>query len=308
MKFYKDYEQWLIGMTKFVVIIYTLITINEQMGYMGLLSKGYVVFALALIGTLLPGQQLVVIFMCSISAHLITFNSIIGGLTVFAFLCIYFGFIRFYPKESMLMVLVMVGFKLHIHYILTLVVALFAGVGGLFAIILGLVGAWAIEPFQLILRNAASGGTALDTIENVVKILTNKTVLDSGMLASVVVCAGVFCIVYSIRKQPIEYAPYIAIVLGGCMNLLGFIMAELFLGIATNIGQTILWTIVAVCIAVMIQLLIKPMHYARTESVEYEDDENYYYVKIVPKIKFDLEDRKVEEIYTANDKEEKELF
>ena len=58
----------------------------------------------------------------------------------------------------------------------------------------------------------------------------------------------------------------------------------------------VIGTVLAVIIGYLLQILFFSVDYKRTEIVQYEDDEYYYYVKAVPKLVVVNEDLKVKRI------------
>lgn len=308
IKFFKTYERWVVGMMKFLLCIIALMIINHHIGYVDPLAKGYIVFAIALLGIMLPIQYIIVLFMTVISGHLLVFNVIIGGISIFVFLLVYFGFIRLYPKESLIILLVMLGFPFNLHYVLVICAALLGSIGALVAICIGLIGVAGMHSLQMIIQNMTEIVSPLELVESSAEIVTSTVLFNPELLGSIVVFVGVFSIIYIVRRQSVDYAPYIAIALGAMIMLFGFGMASLFLEIKVELLTVGIWTTVGVCLAVVIQLFYRPMDYSRVENVQYEDEENYYYVKIVPKFKVGVQEQKVEQIFTTNTSEEKEAL
>jgi len=58
----------------------------------------------------------------------------------------------------------------------------------------------------------------------------------------------------------------------------------------------IIGTVLAVILGYLLQILFFSVDYKRTESVQYEDDEYYYYVKAIPKVNIVNQDVKVKRI------------
>lgn len=62
------------------------------------------------------------------------------------------------------------------------------------------------------------------------------------------------------------------------------------------IAGVIIGTIVSAGIACVIQFFVFNVDYSRTEKVQFEDDEYYYYVKAVPKVTLATPERTVKRI------------
>ena len=64
----------------------------------------------------------------------------------------------------------------------------------------------------------------------------------------------------------------------------GSFVGALYFKLSVSVGGLILGSIVAVGVAFVIKFFVFNVDYSRTERVQFEDDEYYYYVKAVPKI------------------------
>lgn len=62
------------------------------------------------------------------------------------------------------------------------------------------------------------------------------------------------------------------------------------------VGQLILGILLSTLIAVVYNFFIITVDYTRTEYVQFEDDDYYYYVKAVPKLTVSTPDVKVQKI------------
>ena len=62
------------------------------------------------------------------------------------------------------------------------------------------------------------------------------------------------------------------------------------------IGGVIIGSIFSVLIAMVVQFFAFNVDYSRTEKVQFEDDEYYYYVKAIPKITVATPSRTVKKI------------
>lgn len=298
IQFYKIYEKICIGMAKFLSVIFIMMTINKTIGYAQTFTKSYIIVAIALVCTLLPSQYIMLLIMAVISIHFLSLNMMIGLGSVAVFLCLYILFIRLYPKESLLIIITMLAFKANLHYALPILAGLFGGFATLIAILIGIIGIFSLQCLEIALQSILQMEDLLTWSNEMLGVFLNQVVYNSTMLATMSICLVVFTLVYIIRRQVIDYAPYIAIAIGGTMNLLGFIMAILFLNISVDVFLLVIMTILSVVIAVIIQFISKTADYSRSESVRFEDEDNYYFVKVVPKIKVRKSYMKVEKIYT----------
>ena len=66
----------------------------------------------------------------------------------------------------------------------------------------------------------------------------------------------------------------------------------------SSIGGVILGSLAAIAMAMVVQFFKFNLDYSRTEKVQFEDDEYYYYVKAVPKMTVATPEKKVKKITT----------
>ena len=62
------------------------------------------------------------------------------------------------------------------------------------------------------------------------------------------------------------------------------LVGDLLLDTKISILWLILGSIIAVLVAKVLEFFVFNVDYSRTERVQFEDDEYYYYVKAVPKV------------------------
>ena len=90
-------------------------------------------------------------------------------------------------------------------------------------------------------------------------------------------------VVYQVRRLKINNSWTVATIAGGLVQLVALVVAYLVLGLPEKIIWLVLSTVAAIFAGVVIQFIFMNLDYARTENVQFEDDEYYYYVKAVPK-------------------------
>ena len=90
-------------------------------------------------------------------------------------------------------------------------------------------------------------------------------------------------IVYVVRKLDIEHSWTVAWASGILFEAIGLTAGYILLGISDKIAGVIIGSVISGVIAMIIQFLFFNLDYSRTERLQFEDDDYYYYVKAVPK-------------------------
>ena len=99
-----------------------------------------------------------------------------------------------------------------------------------------------------------------------------------------------------IKRLSIDHSWKIALGVGAVVDILIISVGDLSLDINANLGATILGTIVSVLLMIVLQFFVFNVDYSRTEYVQFEDDDYYYYVKAVPKVTLSEPEKKVKKI------------
>ena len=106
---------------------------------------------------------------------------------------------------------------------------------------------------------------------------------NQEMLVVLIAFSVIVVIVYVIRRLSIEHAWTIAICVGGVVGTTILLIGDLSFDTHISLLALILGMIVSLLLAVVLQFFAFNVDYSRTEYVQFEDDEYYYYVKAVPK-------------------------
>ena len=110
-------------------------------------------------------------------------------------------------------------------------------------------------------------------------------------------------IVYVVRKLDIEHSWTVAWASGILFEAIGLTAGYILLGISDKIAGVIIGSVISGVIAMIIQFLFFNLDYSRTERLQFEDDDYYYYVKAVPKSLVTEKDKQIKRFNGKNEKE-----
>lgn len=88
-----------------------------------------------------------------------------------------------------------------------------------------------------------------------------------------------------LRRLEVEYAWHIAVFGGGIAYMIIMAAGGIFLEATIPVVPLVAGTMVSVFVGEILEFFFFHVDYKRTERLQFEDDEYYYYVKAVPKIK-----------------------
>ena len=125
------------------------------------------------------------------------------------------------------------------------------------------------------------GGAAEESAEANSKIVValNQLLGNKEMYLVLGIMAVTLIIVYLIRRMSIANAWQIAIASGILFETIGLIAGYMLLGISGKTVSVLVGNVISLLIAFVIQFLFFNLDYSRTERLQFEDDEYYYYVK-----------------------------
>ena len=126
--------------------------------------------------------------------------------------------------------------------------------------------------------------------------LIDNVVRNKEMLLMAVAFALTLLIVYVVRCMSIDYAWSIAIGTGAVVELVVLLIGSMIFSVSLKLLGVLAGCVVSAGLAFLLQLTVFSMDYSRTEYVQFEDDEYYYYVKAVPKVVLSKPEKTVKKI------------
>ncbi|WP_054741635.1 hypothetical protein [Cellulosilyticum ruminicola] len=300
IKMYKQYDYIAGPILKFIMIYIIINMFISKISYEGAFTNPVLVLFISLIGVVLNDKGILLGTVVLVPLYVLTLNPILAAILFIFLIVIYILFMRLFPKESLLIIVTLVAFSVHMENLIPIVVALLGGYVGLIGILLG-VFIWFLIPnlAEAVVITGVGKDALVEAAKNLTTIKLDTVILDQKMLCVMIIFFVVFNTVYFIRRLAVDYAPYIAIGMGAIMNMIGFSLAILFLKIDISLSIMLITTVEYALITIVIEFFSKVLDYERSEILNFEDDENYYYVKVVPKIYLTTTKRKVKRVYNG---------
>lgn len=232
----------------------------------------------------------------------------VAGLYLAFILIAYLLILRLIPRYSWIMVAVPVLFSYNLPCLIPILIGMFCGLSSVIIMVLGIVTYFFSFYVKevVILLNSASQKETVVAFRKIIQLMSR----DGELILTIFILCLVFIITYFIYKQARDYAWYLAVVFGGITYLILKLMQTLLLESDISIVGVVTYTLISIVVSIVIQFFYCVIDYSRSEKVQFEDDEYYYYVKIVPKISVQEKNKNVKKISTTSrrrkkDKEEK---
>ena len=292
--FYAKNEIYVNPVLKFLIALVSLVIINGSMGYMGLLKNPVVVLIIALMCSFMPKNFVVLIGAFWMLLHSFSLAMECALVMAAVFAVMFLLYFRFTPKHTLVVLLTPLMFVLRVPYVMPVAVGLLGTPVAAVSLSCGVVVYYMIK----FMADNISVFSAMDaeTGSQKFRVMLDGILDNKAMFVTVIVFILTVLLVYTIRRLSIDNAWVVAIVTGLTTNAVLLLVSEFILELQFSVIAIAVGSIVSLGICLLIQLMEFNVDYSRTEIVQFEDDEYYYYVKAVPKNILSAPQKKVKSI------------
>ncbi len=301
-EFYGKFDIYIDPVLKFLLAFAALWMLKGSLGYMSQLSSIPVILVASLICSLLPVGTVVVFFTVFLLGHVFAL-SMEAFVVCALLLCImFFTYYIFKPGDSVILVLVPLLFWMKLPYLAPIVLGLTCSMLSAIPAAFGVV----IYYMILVVKQNVVALAETDTGSMLIRfqLMVDQIIMNRGMLVMILAFAATIVVVYLIRRLSIAHNWKIAIGIGGIVELAAILGGMMVLNVtSTEVSAVslIIGILVSALIALILEFFLFSVDYSRTEYVQFEDDEYYYYVKAVPKLTVTPPQREVKR-FTVNQK------
>ena len=282
--FCSKYEVYLVPVIKSILAFLTFFMIRSRLGYMTRLNSMTLLLVLALSCALLPVNMIVLFAALLVLLHLFSLSLAACAVSFLVMLVLFLLYFRFLPKKGYYAVLTPLAFIFHVPYAMPIVIGLLDdNPVSVLSMVCGGV-------MYYLLSGIAVNASAIAEMKEDDSIITkfsevlNQFVGNREMVAVLAIMVVSALIVWFIRRLAIDHAWTIAIATGCLLQFVSWLICDLQLKLPINMLFVFLGVLVSALIGLILRFFLFNLDYTRTERVQFEDDEYYYYVKAVPKI------------------------
>ncbi len=298
-KFYIRYETYITYIWKFLLALASILLINGKLGYMESLTNIAIVMMASLLCAILPPNFIVFVSAAFILGHLYSLAIGCALIALVIFLLMFLLYFRFSPKDTLAVLLTPLFYFIGIPYVMPLAMGLLGNPTSVVSVSFGVVISYMLTYFS---SNAASFGIeGVEEAANEFSNILGGMLGNKSMMVMIAVFAVVLVLVYIIRRLPIDHSWKIAIATGAIVLIVGILIGDMMSEAQMSIAGVIIGTIVSALLMLGLEFFAFNLDYSRTEKVQFEDDEYYYYVKAVPKVTVATPERKVKKINRARE-------
>ncbi|WP_313074019.1 ABC transporter permease [Lacrimispora sp.] len=292
--FYARFDIYVNPLIKFIFSCMAFFLMNGNIGFSSKLTEPFVPLVLALVCSFLPygaisflASGFMLIHLSGISLEI----TLVMAIFIVVVGLLYYGF---QPGDSYLLVLTPLFFLLKIPYAIPLIVGLS---GSVVSVIPVSCGVFIYYTLLYVKQNAGvlTNDMSVNEVQKFMQIM-NSLLANKQMLLMVGAFALALLVVVIVRNLSVDYSWLIAIIAGTITQLSVIFIGDIALNVTVSVLGLLLGMLVSILISAIYTFFVFAVDYSRTEYVQFEDDDYYYYVKAVPKLTVSTPDVKVQKI------------
>lgn len=291
---YARFDIYVNPLIKFIFSCMAFFLMNGNIGFSSKLTEPFVPLVLALVCSFLPygaisflAAGFMLIHLSGISLEI----TLVMAIFIVVVGLLYYGF---QPGDSYLLVLTPLFFLLKIPYAIPLIVGLS---GSIVSVIPVSCGVFIYYTLLYVKQNAGvlTNDMSVNEVQKFMQIM-NSLLANKQMLLMVGAFALALLVVVIVRNLSVDYSWLIAIIAGTITQLSVIFIGDIALNVTVSVLGLLLGMLVSILISAIYTFFVFAVDYSRTEYVQFEDDDYYYYVKAVPKLTVSTPDVKVQKI------------
>ena len=293
-KIYSRNEAFILPVIKFLLSFIVLSIINSRLGYMTKLDNMAIVLIVSLMCSFLPTGFMVFFAMVFSLLHMYALSLETAAVGLVVYLLLYLLFLRFAAKEALVVVLTPILCMLKLPYVMPVAMGLIGTPASGVSVGCGVVVYYLI---QAVINNATTiNSMGAEEATAKLRLLIDGMLGNKAMLVTIAAFAITVIAVYLIRRMSIDHSWTIAMIAGVMIEVLILLVGDLMYDTNLSIVSALLGAVVTILVCKVIEFFRFCLDYSRTEKVQFEDDEYYYYVKAIPKINVAAPSRTVKKI------------
>lgn len=297
-RLYGRYEDYIIPILKFILGLILFSGINSRLGYMQRLDHISVVLVASLLSSFLPLGAMAFLAAVMILLHLWVLSVECTAIAAVLFMFIFLLYFRFSPQSSLLLLVTPILFWWRIPYIIPIAAGLLAAPAAAVPVVCGIVIYYFLNYVEASAASFGGGGEISASMVQRSRDIADAVIGNREMMIVAAAFVITILLVYFIRRLSIDYAWGVAILAGSLTDVVILLIGDLLFDANFSLGGVIFGSLLAIVLAFLLQFFWFNLDYARTEKVQFEDDEYYYYVKAVPKMTLSVPEKKVKRITT----------
>ncbi len=292
--YYRQYEFIILPTLKFMLAYLAICCVNGALGYMPQVDKVGIVLIASLLCSFMPMGCIVFVASLFSLLHMYALSMEVALVGMCVYLILLLLFVRFDSRNSIVIVLTAVLAAMKIPYVMPIAVGLLASPMAAVSVSCGLI----VHSLINVVANNAPVINGMGTGEELekIKLVLDGLIKNRELLVMIVAFAVTIAVVYFIRRMAVDHSWSVAMVAGVIINIVVILVGDLMYDTQVSLLGAFLSSLLALLIAKVLEFMFFCVDFSRTENVQFEDDEYFYYVKAVPKMNVAVQSRTVKKI------------
>ena len=278
---YADYDIIIRPVLKFGLAMLSFLIINNELGYLSVLNNLFVLVILAVICAILPLNGMVWIGVLLIVAHCFGLGLEVGAFAAVLYLLMMLLYFRFVPKDALAILLTPVAYVLRVPLAVPLSLGMVRGPVSAISMIFGVLSWQFIHAVHQVIEPMKNVPDA--SLLDILQALP-RTLLTQETIFQIIVLVLSYLMVVTLRKMDVNGAVEKTLIAGGVVYLVLMLAGGQILDVEVPIVSTIIGALVGLAIAFFLKTFYYSADYKSSELLQFEDDRNYYRVKVIPKL------------------------
>lgn len=280
--FYARFGGHIIRVLRFALALAAFLTINRSLGYMERVSRDWMAAAAAVVCAFLPAGFTVAVAGILVLLHMYAVSLEVLFVTTAVFVLFFCLYYVFQPGDSVLLVLMPLLFLCRTPLIIPLIMGLVGTAFSVLPVSFGIILYYMLKYVRENVGVLASNGSL--SMPGRYTQMINGILENKEMWVMAAACSLTLLVVYLIRRLSVSHAWEIAIGVGTVTNVVLLFVGVFVADVSFPVSNLILGAVAAAACGLILEFFVFHLDYSRTERVEFEDDDYYYYVKAVPKV------------------------
>ena len=300
---YAKYSTYILKALQLILGLVLFGLINANIGFMKMASSVFCTVGLAVICTFFPMIIMVTAAAALILVHFYSLSLPIAVVSLIIFLIMYIFYFRFTPKKAWLVLISALAFGLKIPLVVPVVFGLMGTPVWIVPACCGVIAYYMVDFVKD--SAAALRSTDADALFNSLMSFTRQVLTSREMwLMAATVVVGIL-VVNLVRTRAVDHAWKIASAAGAVVCVIVAAAGNIVLDAGISYASAVISAVLGIVVGLVLEFLFFSVDYSRTENIQFEDDEYYYYVKAVPKVGVSAPEKEVKRI-TGNKPQKQE--
>ena len=302
-KLYAKYSTYILKALQFIFGLVLFGLINANIGFMKTASSVFCTAGLAVICTFFPMIVMVTAAAALILVHFYSLSLPIAAVSLVIFLIMYIFYFRFTPGKAWLVLLSALAFGLKIPLVIPIAFGLMGTPVWIVPASCGVIAYYMVDYVKD--SAAALRNTDAESLFDSLMSFTKQVLTSREMWLMVVTVVLGILVVNLVRTRAVDHAWKIASAAGAVVSVIVAAAGNIALNAGISYVSLVVSAVIGILAGLVLEVLFFSVDYSRTENIQFEDDEYYYYVKAVPKVGVSVPEKEVKHI-TGNKPREKQ--